>query len=180
MVVKNILNRYVLTGGPSSGKTTVLKELSKLGYTVFPEVARIFVDKEMAEGKSLKNIRGDESKFQKKTLKIKLEMEEVAPQGKIVFFDRGIPDSIAYYQLCGLNPKKALAICQERRYRKIFFLEQLPFKKDYARIEDEKTVQKLNKLLRKAYQDLGYNIVSIPVMSVEERSQRILNEINYD
>ena len=63
---------YVITGGPSSGKTTVLKKLAELGYLTYPEAARVFIDGEMAKGKSLKEIRGDEAEFQRKVLKIKI------------------------------------------------------------------------------------------------------------
>ena len=138
----NNSNWYVITGGPSSGKTTVLKELAKLGYVVYPEAARVFIDKEMKKGKSLKEIRGNEAEFQRKVLKIKVEVEKTAPKDKIVFFDRAIPDSIAYYQIAGLNPQEVLRFCPKRKYKKIFFLEQLPFGQDYARIEDNKTIKK--------------------------------------
>lgn len=179
---KNYLksNWYVITGGPSSGKTTVLKELAKLGYIIYPEAARVFIDEEMAKGKSLREIRGNEAEFQRKVLKIKIQIEKEAPRDKIVFFDRGIPDSIAYYQICGLDPKEVLKFCKRKVYKKIFFLEQLPFKNDYARIEDGKTIKKLNKLLKESYEKLGYEVIVIPAMSVKERVKKILSEIkNY-
>lgn len=173
----NKLNWYVLTGGPSSGKSSVLQELKKLGYIVYLEAARVLIDKEIAKGKILKEIRKDEGKFQKKILKIKIKTEKVAPKDKIVFFDRAIPDSIAYYQTCGLNPKDVLKFCKRKIYRKIFFLEQLPLKNDYARIEDSKTIKKLNSLLKKSYEDLGYKIIKIPIASIQERIKKILAEI---
>jgi len=173
----NNSNWYVITGGPSSGKTTVLKELAKLGYVVYPEAARVFIDKEMKKGKSLKEIRGNEAEFQRKVLKIKVEVEKTAPKDKIVFFDRAIPDSIAYYQIAGLNPQEVLRFCPKRKYKKIFFLEQLPFGQDYARIEDNKTIKKLNKLLKESYKNLGYEVITIPALSVKERVEKILSEI---
>ena len=177
MEIKSKLNWYVITGGPSSGKTTVLKELEKMGYIVYPEAARVFIDKEMAKGKSLKEIRGDEAEFQRKVLKIKVEVEKAAPKDKVVFFDRAIPDSIAYYQISGLDSKEVLKFCQKKIYRKIFFLEQLPFDQDYARVEDGKTIKKLNKLLKESYKNLGYEIIEIPAISVQNRVKKILTEI---
>jgi len=172
-------NWYVITGGPSSGKTTVLNELAKLGYVVYPEAARVFINQEIAKGKSLKEIRGDEVEFQRRVLKIKIEVENSAPKDKIVFFDRALPDSIAYYQICGLDPKEVLKFCQKKRYRKIFFLEQLSFNQDYARVEDDKTIKKLNKLLKESYENLGYEVINIPAMSVKDRVQKILSEIDF-
>ena len=168
---------YVITGGPSSGKTVILRELEKLGYIIYPEAARVLVDREMKKGKSLKEIRGNETEFQRKVFKIKIEVEKKAPQDKIVFFDRAIPDSIAYYQICGLNPQEVLKFCKKKIYRKIFFLKQLPFQQDYARIEDVKTVKKLNELLKESYKKLGYEVIEIPAMPVERRLGKVLNEI---
>jgi len=173
-------NWYVITGGPSSGKTTVLEELAKSGYLTYPEAARVFIDKEMAKRKTLKEVRGDEAEFQRKVLKIKINVEKEAPKDKTVFFDRAIPDSIAYYQICGLDPKEVLKFCQKNVYQKIFFLEQLPFDQDYARIEDNQTIKKLNKFLKESYKNLGYEVIDIPVIPVEERVRKILKEINHE
>ncbi|MEM5794017.1 MAG: hypothetical protein QXS48_02825 [Candidatus Aenigmatarchaeota archaeon] len=37
---------------------------------------------------------------------MKLKIEETVPKDRIVFFDRGIPDSIAYFKICGLDTKE--------------------------------------------------------------------------
>lgn len=55
-------NWFALTGAPSSGKTTVLKELEKKGYKVYEEWARVYIDSEMQKGKTLKEIRKDEDR----------------------------------------------------------------------------------------------------------------------
>jgi len=172
-----IPNWYVVTGGPSSGKTTIIKELAKLGFLIYPEVARVLINQELAKGKSIKEIRGDEADFQQEVLKMKVEIEKKAPKDKIVFFDRAVPDSIAYYQVCGLDPEEVLKLCREKSYKKVFFLEQLPFENDYARAEDEKTVKKVNQLLEASYKNLGYKVINVPVGSVDERLKIILNEI---
>jgi len=65
----------------------------------------------------------------------------------------------------------------KNRYTKIFFLEQLSFKKDYARTEDEKTARELNKKLKKSYTDLGYDVIKIPALPIEQRVQKILDEL---
>jgi predicted ATPase len=171
---------YVITGGPSSGKTTVIEELAKLGYITFPEAARILIDQEIAEGKSIEEIRANEIEFQKRVFRLNLKILKKAPRDKVVFFDRALPDSIAYYRICGLDPKEILKHCKRKIYKKVFFLEQLPLKRDYARIENGKTVKKLNKLLKKTYRSLGYEVITVPKMSVKKRVQKILKEIKKD
>lgn len=170
-------NWYVITGGPSSGKTATVKALEEKGYRVVPESARILIDQEIAKGKTLEEIRVDEMEFQKKVFNMKVELEDKTSKDEIVFFDRGLPDSIAYYQIYKGDISKIMDLCKNRRYNKIFFLEQIPFKKDYARIEDEAMAKKISILLKKAYLDLGHNVIIVPIMSVQERVNMILSKI---
>lgn len=164
---------YVLTGGPSSGKTTLLEKFKELGYYTVPESARILIDKYVARGMPAREFRRDEMEFQRKVLFMKLDAENRAPKDKIVFFDRGIPDSIAYYKLHNLDTNEVEKV-SKNRYKKIFFLEQLPFKKDYARVEDGRTAKKLGELMLKAYKSLGYDVVFVPVIPVDERARFVL------
>jgi len=43
-------NWHVLTGAASSGKTTLINMLADKGYETVPEIARQFIDREMARG----------------------------------------------------------------------------------------------------------------------------------
>ena len=169
---------YVITGAPNSGKTTVINSLAKLGYQTVPEIARILIDEEMKKGKTLEDIRKNDMEFQRKVLKVKIEIEKKLSKSKIVFLDRGIPDNIAYLQAYDLNYEDVLEFCKEKIYRKIFLLERFPFKKDYARIENDETAEKLQFLLRKVYSDLGYEVIGVPTVSVEERLKIILSNID--
>jgi len=170
---------YVITGAPSSGKTTIICQLSKIGYLTVSEAARTLIDKEISEGKKLEEIRKGELEFQRKVLKMKIEIENKLPKDRIIFFDRGIPDTIAYYKLYEfeLDIEEALKLCREKKYKKIFFLEPLSFEKDYARTEDETTAKKLSDLIKKAYIDLGYEVVTVPKTTVEKRINFILSNL---
>ncbi len=170
-------NWYVITGGPSTGKSTVLSFIEKLGYRVIPEAARVLIDEEMAKGKTIKEIREDEAEFQRKVLAMKIKIEQKLPKEEIIFFDRAVPDSVAYYQICGLDLKEALNVCQKDQYRKVFLMEQLPFEQNGARTENPETIKTLNRLFKETYQNLGYEVISVPVMSVEERVKFIKDRI---
>jgi len=169
---------YVITGSPSSGKTTLINSLAKLGYQTVPEAARVLIDEETKKGKTLEEIRKNEIEFQKKVLEIKIETEKKLDKSKITFFDRGIPDTIAYFQLYDFDAEDVIKLCKKLQYRKIFLLEKLPFEKDYARIEDDEKAHKLQILLRNAYADLGYEIIDVPAISVEKRLEMILSNTN--
>lgn len=168
---------YVITGGPSSGKTKIIVRLAFMGYLTIPEAARALIDNEMSKGRTLEQIRADEFEFQKTVLKMKIDAENRIPVNQTAFFERGIPDSIAYYKICDGDVESAIKASQKRRYKKVFLLEQLPFEKDYARTEDEELANKISKLLHDSYSSLGYDVISVPVMkSIEERVNFILSK----
>jgi len=173
---------YVVAGGPSSGKTTIVNELAKLGYAVYPEASRVLIGGELAKGRKLEEFQGTID-FQKEIFKLQREMEEGAPKDKIVFFDRALPEGIAYCRFYGMEieeySKKNWAIFKNR-YRRIFFCEQLPFDKDNTRIEDDKSTRELSRIIREAYADLDYEIIDLPPLPVEERMKIVLNEIGFD
>lgn len=97
----NKSNWYVITGGPSSGKKTVLGILKAMGYRVIPEVARGVIDRANRQGITTQELRRDEVKFQESLLSIKLKLEKELPRKQIIFWNRGMPDSVAYLQNCG-------------------------------------------------------------------------------
>lgn len=174
-------NWYVVTGGPCSGKTTTLELIEKMGYRVEYEMARRLIDEEIKKGKTLAEIRGDEYLFQKRILEMKIDLENSLSKDKLVFIERGIPDSTAYYEtLCGVNCcndvflKSALDNCW---YKKVFLFELLDYKKDYARVENEQEARMLESTLERNYTELGMEVVRVPPMSVEERIKFILQRL---
>ncbi|MBI2543533.1 MAG: ATP-binding protein [Candidatus Aenigmarchaeota archaeon] len=175
--MKKIPEWYVITGGPGSGKTTTLEHIAKLGYYTVPEDSRMYIDRELAKGKTIEEIRGDKQEFQNHITKVKFQLEKKTPNNKTVFMDRGMPDLLAYYRYLKLKlPKNLVGQCKNR-YKKIFLLGMLPFKNDYARIETEKEAKMIHKTIKKTYMELGYKVVRIPVASVEKRVKMILKHI---
>lgn len=176
--MKKVPNWYVITGGPNSGKTTTIEDLSKLGYNIVPEYARQLIDRNLAKGRKLEKMRKDEIEFQNKVLKGKLILEKEIPKNKTTFFDRGVPDSLAYYVLHKAKFSKELWERCKNRYKRVFLPDMLPYKKDYARNESKQNALKIHQLIKKTYEELGYEIVKIPVMSVEDRTKMILKYVS--
>ncbi|MFH1181161.1 MAG: ATP-binding protein [bacterium] len=165
----------VITGGPSSGKKTILRCFKSKGYLVINEVARGVIDRANRQGIRTQELRRDEIRFQESMLPIKARLERKLPRRKVIFLNRGMPDSVAYLLNCGGDPQKAKVLCERNLYRRVFLLEQLPiFIEDYARTENLKDAKKISKLLRQAYEELGYHVILVPSMSVERRIRFIL------
>ncbi|MDO8503093.1 MAG: ATP-binding protein [bacterium] len=171
-------NWYILTGGPCSGKTTTLDALKKKGYKVVYEAARFLIDQEMKKGKTLQEIRKDELAFQRKVLEIKLEWEKSLTKNELTFFERGIPDSLAYYKLCGVSDDPFLKTALRNSfYKKVFLLEPLDYQKDYARVESEAERKQLGQLLEEAYQNIGVPVIRVLKMSLEKRVKFVLRNL---
>jgi len=165
----------VITGAPCSGKTAVVDELARRGLPVVAEAARAHIDAEMKKGRSLDEIKSDPSRFERRILRIKLDIEARLPAQERLFFDRALPDSIAYYRLEGLDPAEPLRHSRRVRYRRVFLFERIEFMKDSARTEDAETAAHIERLIEEAYTDLGYAIVRVPVMPVAERADFALS-----
>jgi len=167
-------NWYVITGAPCSGKTAVISGLEQKGYQVVHEVARAYIDEQLQKGRSISQIKADILSFESHILYKKIEIERSLTENTIIFLDRAVPDSIAYYMLEGLNPYDPIHKSKLTRYKRIFFFERLGFETDDIRSEDEKIAAQLDRLLQKSYNMLDYDVIYVPVMSVKERIDFIL------
>ena len=167
----------MITGAPCSGKTAVIKMLEQRGYKVVHEVARAYIDNELMRGKTLPQIKADEWAFERHILMEKVRIESTLKKDEVIFFDRGVPDSIAYYKLNGLDSTEPFQKSGEVRYQNVFLFKKLRFLTDPVRSEDEKTARRLNRLIEESYQSLGYDIIHVPVLSVEERTEFVLERL---
>ncbi|MBB5334427.1 AAA family ATPase [Chryseobacterium koreense] len=171
-------NWYVITGGPSTGKTTTIDLLQKLGYHTTIEYARHYIDTMRNVGDSVEEIRSNKKKFQLAVLEMQIAQEASLNKDDLVFLDRAIPDAMAYYQFLKLDYDEELRkAVNEVSYKKIFILERLPFTKDYARTENEDDQKVIHQLIIETYTNLGFPIVFVPVLPPEERVQFILNNL---
>lgn len=165
----------VFTGAPFSGKTSVLEAMN---VPFEPEVARVFIEAELAKGRTKEEIRRDEAAFQRGLVDTKVVIENSRPNNVRHFFDRAIPDSITYYRLAGLDPTEILPLCKRRRYSHIFLFEPLPenlfdVRQDAVRTEDPELRNLLNEYLAKDYSALGYDVIRVPVGSIASRVEFI-------
>lgn len=157
--------KFVISGGPSTGKTDTINSLAK-EFKVFYEVAR----------ETLKNKKfGEETQQEifKKQLK---QIKEAEDLKGIVFFDRGIPDALAYLEYGKFKiPEEFLEESRPEKtgYELIFFLDFVPYKNDEIRKESEKEAQIIHKTIYDIYSGLGYRIIEVPLMSVEKRVEFI-------
>jgi predicted ATPase len=171
-------NWYVITGGPGSGKTTTVNLLNKRGYRTTIEHARHYLDTKMKDGKTVEQIRKNQSEFQAGVLAMQIEHESKLPPKDVIFLDRAIPDALAYYRYLNLIEDPLLAeAMRTASYKKVFILECLPLVNDYARTEDEAAQKKIHALITEVYESLPFPVVHVPVLEAEERVDFILSNL---
>ena len=175
--------RYILTGGPGAGKTSIINYLAKRGYLVAPEAATEIIEEELK-----KNIespwRADDYHIRMYELISKRQMEVQNSPASIAFFDRGHLDGISYILL----QKRTLyqyvidrvqsSIDTQYFNNRVFFIDSLGFVvPGPARTEDlQESLQKAQ-CLEQNYRTMGYEIVHIPPGPIEERAQIIIDYV---
>jgi len=172
-----ITNWYVITGAPCSGKTSVISRIEQLGYRVVHETARAYINEELSKGRTLDEIKADMFIFESSIFYRKIKMEASLPEKAIIFLDRAIPDSVAYFRFAGLDPKEPEEKSADIRYRKIFLFDRLRVKQDEVRNENEEDSILIERLIEETYVNLGYEIIRVPVLPVVRRTDFIFENM---
>lgn len=171
-------NWYVITGGPSSGKTTTVNLLKQKGYITTEENARHYLDTQRLKGKTIEEIKKDQKKFQLGLLQMQIKLEKAISPKVQVFLDRAIPDSLAYYRFFNLEADHRLTeALRTVSYKKVFIMDPLPLINDYARLEDAEAQMKIHNLIVDVYESFPFPIIHVPVLPVEERVEFILKNL---
>ena len=174
--------RILLMGGPSTGKTTVINHLQSLAYTCFEEISRQVIKKAQNEG--VEQLFLEKPLLFSRLLKdARIRQYEKANTVKkeFVFYDRGIPDTVAYMDAIGQEyTTEFVEACKKYRYDQVFVLApwQEIHKTDNERYESFKQAQKIHKELLKTYKKYNYLPIDVPQGEVSARAQFILNKLS--
>ncbi len=174
--------KIVITGGPGTGKSTVINELEKRKYDCMHEISRevtIMAKKNGIEQLFLK----DPMLFSKLLLEGRVQqfLRAEKLRSNLVFFDRGIPDVFAYMNYLGVSyPSVFINQSKQHKYYDALFIMP-PWKEIYItdseRYESFEQSLAIYNHLKIAYKDLGYTIIEVPFGTAEERANFILEKI---
>ena len=175
-----------ITGGPGSGKTSLVNHLGSLGYATVPEAGIQIIrelNRELGVQGQVAWRQGHRAEFQRQVVDRMLALEAActAPEGSLVFCVRGLPDVLAYAEEFGIEVEPALrSLIDGKRYRRVFILDTLadfPARAATGRTSNRERSVRLNALLFKAYRSFGYSPVRVPELSIEARAQLVLSEL---
>lgn len=174
--------KYIITGGPGSGKTSIIESLSRLGYTTFSEVSRTLIRQQMQLEHGVlpwKNMKA----FANLALdQMTQQYHNATSIDKLCFFDRGIPDILGYLQFSKQRPSsEILKIAADHIYAPVVFICP-PWSEIY--VNDPERPQTFEDALdlfwciKNAYETLHYTIVEVPLDTVSARTQFILDAVH--
>jgi len=185
------IDKYILTGGPGSGKSSILLALEQRGEAIIREAAEDVIKLEQSRGN--KEPWLDIKYLQNKILALQLKREALADKiakNDRVFIDRGVIDGLAYCQIQDkimtlymrdtIDDYKIIPFEKPKshQYTKIFLIENLGrCDKTDVRREELGEALKLEGLQEENYKRLGYEVVRIAPNPLELRVDYVLNSI---
>lgn len=164
---------FVVTGGPCSGKSTLIAELHRAGFATMPEAGRAIIQAQVAiDGPALP--WKDPALFAE--LMLSWEMRNFREASELtgpVFFDHSFVGLPGYYPMMGLPlPAHVHTAATTLRHRRRVLIAP-PWAEIYENdAERKQTWQEAvatYEHIAATYTDYGYDLVELPKVSVEER-----------
>ncbi|HET9898388.1 MAG TPA: AAA family ATPase [Streptosporangiaceae bacterium] len=170
------MRRFILTGAPGSGKTSLIEILRGRGYAVVDEAATDVIAAEHARGV---DEPWRDPLFIDKIVELQ-RARQLATDGEVQFHDRSPVCTLALARYTGHQPSAVLAAELARIVgggiyeREVFFVRPLGFLEPTAarRISYEDSLL-FEKVHEAEYTALGFRLVDIPAMEPEDRTDLI-------
>jgi predicted ATPase len=169
---------FVVTGGPGSGKSTLIEALHRAGDARSVEAGRgVIQDQVTIGGCALPWC--DPPAFAELMLCWEMRSYHMAQdQAGSVFFDRGVPDVVGYLRLLRLPvPKHMQKAAGVFRYnRRVFIAPPWPeiFQQDSERRQGLDEAVRTYEAMVTTYSGCGYELVELPRAPVEERVRFVI------
>jgi predicted ATPase len=175
--------KIIITGGPSTGKSSLINHLKDKGYSCMDEVSREVILE--ARKKGIEHLFITSPIFFSELLLEKriAQFYQAEKQNEnIIFFDRGVIDIEAYLNFSSTNHTIDFnSILKEIKYDHVFICP--PWKEihqtDNERYESFEEATAIHRKLIESYEKEGYSIVEIPTGTIAQRTDFITNNVSY-
>jgi len=183
MGLRHKLRRYILTGAPGAGKTSVLNCLKDKGFNVIKEAATDLILESQSKGIKQPWLEPD---FINKIwqLQTKRQLEESVKDDSPIFYDRTPIDTYALSVFLNIKPSRALLSELERieehgiYNKEVFLLDGLGFiENNEIRQISYNDALIFGNIHEEVYTKFGYKCIKIPALGIDERTKLILDHI---
>ncbi len=164
---------YVISGGPGAGKTTLLTALHRAGFAVVPEASRALIQEQVARGSGLLPWLDLGGFAELARARMVAQHAAASSSAGPVFFDRGLPDLLAYLEVAGQPVPAAIraAVAAHPYQAPVLLAPPWPeiYVNDAERWQTLAEAEALYHALRRTYQALGYPVLDLPRAPVAAR-----------
>jgi predicted ATPase len=174
-------NFIIISGGPGSGKTTLIEALEARGHGKTLEAGRFIIQQQVAIGGRALHWE-DQALFAELMLAHEMRnYEEAKSHEGLVFFDRGVPELRLYLPMVGLTAPAHFGRAAElyRYNRTVFVAPPWPeiFANDAERKQDFAEAMSSHEWCLRAYHEAGYEVVELPKADVDARVTFVLDRL---
>lgn len=171
--------RYVITGGPSSGKDDLISAIHTAGIPCMAEEPGREIYRKHRErlGRHLR--REDRREYSLEVLEAFIA-EYVGHKHGIRFYNRGIPDGYGWDAFFGLRPNAQLEEATRLyRYDSVFVLDPLDAFEDPDDIvwAKDREIRRVHELIVQGYYDAGYQPVFVAPDAATARLDHICSNL---
>ena len=175
-------NYFIISGGPGSGKTSIIEKLASRGFTTVAETGRAIIREQLETGGDATH-EGDAAAYGAEMLKRGIaDYKRMRGSDDPVFFDRGIAELVGFFRLKGLPvPPDVASATHEFRSNRLVFLTppwEAIYRQDAERRQEWAEAVRTFELIRDAYREAGYETVEVPEETVARRVRFILDEVD--
>jgi predicted ATPase len=180
-------HRLILTGAPGGGKTAILARIGQRIRTVAEPAREVLADERAAGGRGTPD--QDAGRFVELLLARSIEKYQGrgrrgaagfgdsadfggSAANRPVLYDRGIPDCIGYAVHLGADPSPSIEAAARYRYHpQVLVLD--PWEAIYTTDDERKMTYAqavgFHEELLDGYRNAGYELITVPRASIEER-----------
>lgn len=171
------MKRYIITGTPGAGKTSIIKSIELMGFCVIAEAATDIISFEQSVGN---NTPWQSQTFIDKIIDLQ-KQRQLTTCADLQFYDRSPFCTYALAMYLGFKPSDILIneikrIEQEAIYEKrVLFVENLGFceASEARKITFEQALE-FEKIHIQTYEKFGFSCEFIPKLPLDERVAKVI------
>lgn len=169
--------KFIITGGPGSGKTSLINHLEILGYNCSKEASRQLIIEQAGKGSGILPWLNLDA-FAGLMLERMVELYNESSASGVTFFDRGIPDIVAYLKAAQrpIETKYYEAFEKNLYNTCAFILPPWPeiYVNDDERWQTFEESEALFLAIKETYIKFNFQVIEVPKMALAARAAFVL------